>query len=119
VFEIKGLDELSKKLDDLAERAETVNGTQEVPLSELLSSTQVSGPLQGYSQKARRSQNEAREKLKQGPSGCACGGPTPKLGRSKPPAGLLECLDSSIARAGVMQSNHCKGGDPTAAPGGI
>jgi hypothetical protein len=36
VFEIKGLDELSKKLDDLAERAETVNGTQEVPLSELL-----------------------------------------------------------------------------------
>ena len=34
--EIKGLDELSKHLEDLAERAESVNGTQEVPLSEFL-----------------------------------------------------------------------------------
>jgi hypothetical protein len=31
VFEIKGSDELSKKLEELSERAETLNGTQEVP----------------------------------------------------------------------------------------
>jgi hypothetical protein len=36
VFEIKGLDELSKKLENLGDRADAMNGTQDVPLSELL-----------------------------------------------------------------------------------
>jgi hypothetical protein len=36
MIEIKGFDDLSKKLEDLAEKAESIHGTQEVPLSELL-----------------------------------------------------------------------------------
>lgn len=36
MFEIKGLDELSKKLENLGDRADAMNGTQDVPLSELL-----------------------------------------------------------------------------------
>ena len=36
MIKIEGLDELNKKFDDLVESAETINGTQQVPLSELL-----------------------------------------------------------------------------------
>lgn len=36
MIEIKGFDELSKKLEDLAEKAESIHGTQEVALGELL-----------------------------------------------------------------------------------
>lgn len=37
--EIKGLDELSRKLNDLAQRAERLDGPHEVPLSQLLNPT--------------------------------------------------------------------------------
>jgi len=36
LVEFDGFEELSKKLNDLAEKAESVHGTHEVPLSELL-----------------------------------------------------------------------------------
>lgn len=37
--EIKGLDELSRKLNDLAHRAEQLDGPHEVPLSQLMTPT--------------------------------------------------------------------------------
>ena len=38
-FEIKGLEELSKKMDDLAQRAEQLDGSHSVPLPDLLTPT--------------------------------------------------------------------------------
>ena len=36
MIEFEGFDEVSRELDNLAEKAESIHGTQEVPLSELL-----------------------------------------------------------------------------------
>ncbi len=36
LIKLQGFNELSKKLEDLAEKAESINGAQEVPLDELL-----------------------------------------------------------------------------------
>lgn len=36
MIELKGFDDVSRKLKDLAERAESINGTHEVPVSEML-----------------------------------------------------------------------------------
>jgi hypothetical protein len=39
---VKGLDEVSKKLDDLAKKAKTIDGKHNVPIKELLNPTFVS-----------------------------------------------------------------------------
>ncbi|MEG9437830.1 hypothetical protein JAO29_16910 [Edaphobacter sp. HDX4] len=36
MIKLEGFDDLSRKLEDLADRAESLHGTQQVPLSELL-----------------------------------------------------------------------------------
>lgn len=42
MFKIEGLDELQKKLDDLAKKAEAIDGQHSVPVSELLTDSFVS-----------------------------------------------------------------------------
>lgn len=41
-FEVKGLDKLNKKLDDLAEKAKNLDGKHKIPLNELLNPTFIS-----------------------------------------------------------------------------
>jgi hypothetical protein len=42
MFKIEGLDELQKKLDDLARKAEELDGEHNIPISELLTDSFVS-----------------------------------------------------------------------------
>ena len=42
MIKIRGLDEVSKKLDDLAKKAKTLDGKHNVPMNELLNPTFVS-----------------------------------------------------------------------------
>jgi len=42
-FEIKGMEELKKQLDDLAQRAERLDGTHSIPVPELLTPSFLAG----------------------------------------------------------------------------